>query len=59
MNRTEFFEKVSGLDEQRLRTAPVERVLVQCRPVRERIEAELQPPRSGRSGGSYPAGDRK
>jgi hypothetical protein len=43
MNRTEFFDKLSGLDEQRLKTALWNLYWRGAAPVRERIEAELQP----------------
>jgi len=42
MNRTEFFDKLSGLDEQRLKTALWNLYWRGTAPMRERIEAELQ-----------------
>jgi hypothetical protein len=47
MNRTEFFDKLSGLDEQRLKTALWNVYWRSAAPVRERIEAELQPTPAG------------
>ena len=47
MNRTEFFDKLSGLDEQRLKTALCNVHWRSAAPVRERIEAELQPTPAG------------
>jgi hypothetical protein len=43
MNRTEFFDKLSGLNEQHLKTALWNLYWRGAAPVRERIEAELQP----------------
>jgi hypothetical protein len=42
MNRTEFFDKLSGLDEQRLKTALWNLYWRGTAPMRERIEVELQ-----------------
>lgn len=43
MNRTEFFDKLAGLDEQRLKTALWNLYWRGTAVVRERIESELQP----------------
>jgi hypothetical protein len=43
MNRTEFFDKLAGLDEQRLKTALWNLYWRGAAPVRQRIETELQP----------------
>jgi hypothetical protein len=47
MNRTEFFDKLSGLDEQRLKTALWNLYWRGAAPLRQRIEAELQPSQVG------------
>lgn len=47
MNRTEFFDKLSGLDEQRLKTALWNLYWRGAAPLRERIETELQPSPAG------------
>jgi hypothetical protein len=47
MNRTEFFDKLAGLDEQQLKTALWNLYWRGTAAVRERIESELQPNAAG------------
>ncbi|MDY7087557.1 MAG: hypothetical protein SYR96_20880 [Actinomycetota bacterium] len=49
MNRAEFFDKLSLLDEQRLKTALWNVYWRAAAPVRERIEAEIRPEAAGPS----------